>query len=210
MDTTRLTLLEQAGQGSAEAWDLLYRHYRGFIVGWFRNHGVPPPDAEDLSQDVMAVLLRQLREFVHSGRTGAFRAWLRGVCLNCLRDHRRAAARHGQAVGGSDFQASLQQQADDDALQAQWDRAHDEHVLRQLLERLPGEFEEATLRAFRRVTFEGAAAADVAAELGTSAGAVYVAKSRVMRRLRELARGLIDDATSPNSPTDRPSADSAL
>jgi DNA-directed RNA polymerase specialized sigma24 family protein len=114
VDTTRLTLLELAGKGSAEAWELIYRHYRGFIVGWFRNHGVPPPDAEDLSQDVMAVLLQQLRAFAHNGRTGAFRAWLRGICLNCLRDSRRAARRHGQAVGGSDFQASLQRLRDDD------------------------------------------------------------------------------------------------
>jgi RNA polymerase sigma-70 factor (ECF subfamily) len=78
-----------------------------------------------------------------------------------------------------------------------------------LLEQLGSEFEERTLRAFRRVAFEGASGNDVAAELGISAGAVYVAKSRVLRRLRELARELIDDPISLDSPTDRPTADSA-
>jgi RNA polymerase sigma-70 factor (ECF subfamily) len=65
-------------------------------------------------------------------------------------------------------------------------------VLRRLLELLGREFEPKTLQAFRRVGLDGAKAREVAEELGMTVGAVYVAKSAVLRRLRQEARGLID------------------
>jgi RNA polymerase sigma-70 factor (ECF subfamily) len=74
-----------------------------------------------------------------------------------------------------------------------WDEEHDRYVLRCLLEAIELEFEPATVRAFRRVALEGATGAEVAGELGMSLGAIYAARSRVLRRLRELADGLIDD-----------------
>jgi RNA polymerase sigma-70 factor (ECF subfamily) len=66
-------------------------------------------------------------------------------------------------------------------------------VLRCLLDLVEQEFEPKTFRAFRRLTLDGATGAEVAAELGLSVGAVYVAKTRVMRRIREEAAGLIDE-----------------
>jgi RNA polymerase sigma-70 factor (ECF subfamily) len=66
-------------------------------------------------------------------------------------------------------------------------------VLRCLLELAELEFEPSTMRAFRRVALEGAAGSDAAAELGLSVASVYAARSRVLRRLRELAEGLLDD-----------------
>ena len=66
-------------------------------------------------------------------------------------------------------------------------------MLRCLLELAELEFEPSTMRAFRRVALEGASGSDAAAELGLSVAAVYAARSRVVRRLRELALGLLDD-----------------
>jgi RNA polymerase sigma-70 factor (ECF subfamily) len=83
--------------------------------------------------------------------------------------------------------------ADDPA--DKWDQEHDAAILRKLLENLAGDFEQKTLRAFDRLVFDGVAAPQVAAELEMSVGAVYIAKSRVLRRLRAEAEGLIDDST---------------
>jgi RNA polymerase sigma-70 factor (ECF subfamily) len=89
--------------------------------------------------------------------------------------------------------AALQQIADPDSdLNRQWDEEHDRYVLGCLLDLVGQEFEPATLRAFRRLALEGASGAEVAEELGLSVAAVYMAKSRVLRRIRQEAEGLID------------------
>jgi RNA polymerase sigma-70 factor (ECF subfamily) len=79
----------------------------------------------------------------------------------------------------------------------QWDREHEEHVVRRLLELLEGEFNPKTLQAFRRQVFDGAEAEAVAAELEMTVPAVYVAKSRVLARLRKEAEGLLVDGSLP-------------
>jgi RNA polymerase sigma-70 factor (ECF subfamily) len=79
------------------------------------------------------------------------------------------------------------------SLNRYWDEEHDRYVIRCLLELVELEFEPATVRAFRRVAFEEASGAEAARELGISVAAVYAARSRVLRRLRELAEGLLDE-----------------
>ena len=81
----------------------------------------------------------------------------------------------------------------DDSLHRFWDDEHDRYVLRCLLELIELEFEPATVRAFRRVALEGASGAEVAAELGITLAAVYAGRSRVLKRLKELSEGLLDD-----------------
>jgi len=194
MHTTSHSLLCRAGSGAADAWDRLDHLYRPFLRGWFLAHGVPPADAEDLTQDVMLVAFRELKAFIHSGQVGAFRTWLRGVCLHRLQGYRRSLKLHGTPEGGTRFQAELHEVVDPAGDPAgDWDREHDRELLRQLLANLAGEFEEKTLGAFRRLAFDGLAAPQVAAELGMSVAAVYIAKSRVLRRLRTEAAGLIDE-----------------
>jgi RNA polymerase sigma-70 factor (ECF subfamily) len=192
LDATQLSLLVQAGSGSADAWSRLDGLYRPFVWSWFRAQGVPHVDADDLTQDVLAVLAGELPHFVHSGRTGAFRTWLRGVCVHRLQGHRRRQQVQIPAVGGTDFQDQLNGVADE-KLTADWDREHERHLLRQLFEGLSAHFEEKTLQAFRRLAFDGVPAAEVARELDMPVAAVYVAKSRVLSRLRAEAAGLIDD-----------------
>jgi DNA-directed RNA polymerase specialized sigma24 family protein len=82
----------------------------------------------------------------------------------------------------------------DDNSAADWEREHDLQILRQMLANLVQDFEENTVRAFHRLVFDNMAAAQVAAELGMSVGAVYIAKSRILRRLRAEAQGLIDES----------------
>jgi RNA polymerase sigma factor (sigma-70 family) len=193
MDATSLSLLCRAGSGAADAWERLDRLYRPFLRGWFLAHGVSPADAEDLTQDVMVAAFRELKEFIHSGRVGAFRAWLRRACLNRLQGYRRALELRGTPEGGTGFQAQLREVVDPAGDPARdWEREHDAGLLRQLVANLPGEFEEKTLRAFRRLAFDGLTAPQVAAELGMTVAAVYIAKTRVLRKLRTEAAGLVD------------------
>jgi RNA polymerase sigma-70 factor (ECF subfamily) len=143
-------------------------------------------------QEVLTVLVRELPQFQH-GRPGAFRAWLRSILVNRLRGVWRSRQTHAAATGDSDVLRQLDELEDPASdLSRRWDEEHDTHVAGQLLAALEGEFTPATWQAFRRQMLDGARAAVVAGELGISVNAVLIAKSRVLRRLRQEARGLLE------------------
>jgi RNA polymerase sigma-70 factor (ECF subfamily) len=193
MDETRQSLLVRAQTGEENAWKNLTDLYRPLIIGWLNRQGVPARDLDDLSQDILLSVVQHLPTFQHSGRRGAFRSWLRAIVCSRTTDYWRAADPGTQASGGSGATAALQQLADPDSdLNRQWDDEHDRYVLDCLLDLVEEEFEPATLQAFRRLALDGASGAQVAQELGLSMTAVYVAKSRVLQRIRQEAEGLID------------------
>ena len=193
MNETRQSLLIRAQAGEENAWKDLTDLYRPLIIGWLNRQGVPASDLEDLSQDILLSVVKHLPTFEHSGRRGAFRAWLRTIVCSRTADYWRAIDAGTQASGGSGATAALQQIADPDSdLNRQWDEEHDRYVLDCLLDLVEEEFEPATLQAFRRLALDGASGAEVAQELGQSVAAVYVAKSRVLQRIRQEAEGLID------------------
>jgi RNA polymerase sigma-70 factor (ECF subfamily) len=193
MNETRQSLLLRAQTGETNAWKDLTDLYRPLILGWLNRQGVPPRDLEDLSQEVLLSVVKNLPAFQHSGQRGAFRSWLRTIVCSRTADYWRANDEDTQAQGGSGATAALQQIADpDSALNRQWDEEHDRYVVRCLLALVDEEFEPVTLQAFRRVALDGVSGAEAAQELGLSVGAVYMAKSRVLARIRQEAEGLID------------------
>jgi RNA polymerase sigma-70 factor (ECF subfamily) len=165
------------------------------IVGWLRRQSVPDGEVDDLVQEIFLAVVRSLPSFSHSGRRGAFRSWLRTIASNYSCDYWKSPARRTTAPGGdAAATAALALLEDPESpLNRYWDEEHDRHVLRCLLELAELEFEPTTMRAFRRVALEGASGSEVAAELGLSLASVYAARSRVLRRLRELAEGLLDE-----------------
>ena len=74
-----------------------------------------------------------------------------------------------------------------------WDQEHDKFIAARLLELIEPEFTHTTWQAFRRQVLDGAKAAEVATELGVTPNAASIAKSRVLRRLREEIAGLTDE-----------------
>src|SRR5205814_920513 len=141
-------------------------------------------DADDLVQEVMSVVVRELPGFQHDQRQGAFRCWLRTITVHRLRDFWRGRKYRPEASGDSDLEKRLEQLEDPaSGISRLWDQEHDQHVLRRLLELIQLEFSSATWEAFRRVTLDEKRPAEVAAELGTTVNAVLLAKSRVLRRL---------------------------
>ena len=193
MSVTRKSLLLRAREGDQGAWDDLHTIYRPLIVGWLHRQAVADRDLDDVVQEIFLAVYHGLESFSHSGREGAFRAWIRTIALNYSCNYWRSPARRVRSPGGVDADEALRQLEDpDSALWQFWDEEHDRHLLRCLMGMMEIEFEPATMQAFRRVALEGATGVDAARELGLSVGAVYAARSRVMRRLREVADGLID------------------
>jgi RNA polymerase sigma-70 factor (ECF subfamily) len=190
MAATRQSLLVRAQIGDERAWKDLADLYRPLIVGWLRYQAVPANEIDDLVQDILLAVFEHLPSFEHSGRLGAFRAWLRTITHTRTCDFWRSRGRPPPARPSIE---ALGHVGDPDcALHRLWDQEHDRYVLRCLLELMALEFEGTTLEAFRRVVVEGLSSKEVARQLGLTVGAVYAAKSRVLRRLRQEGRGLID------------------
>jgi RNA polymerase sigma-70 factor, ECF subfamily len=188
---TSASLLERLrDQRDAQAWQKLLLVYTPLMRAWLRAAPLQQADVDDLTQRVLEVLVRKLPQFVHNGRPGAFRAWLRSITVNVLREFRRAGQPAGQVPGTAGLLEQLEDP--DSGLSRWWEQEHNRHVVNGLLRLVERDFAPATWRAFRRVVFDELPAGAVAAELGLSVNAVLIAKSRVLARLRQEARGLVD------------------
>jgi RNA polymerase sigma-70 factor (ECF subfamily) len=190
---TSVTLLERLRSHSdTTSWQRLMDLYEPLIQGWLRKQGLQPSDADDLAQEVLVVLVRELPHFKHQ-RPGAFRAWLRIITINRLRDFCRARQNRPAATGDSGMLRRLDQLEDPHSeLSRLWEQEHDQYIVQRALELIEPEFSPTTWRAFWRVTRDGLDADAVAAELGVTTNAVFIAKSRVLKRLRNEVEGLID------------------
>jgi RNA polymerase sigma-70 factor (ECF subfamily) len=173
---------------SDECWKRLVDLYTPLIQRWLRHFGTREADIDDLVQEVMSVVVQKMPRFDHSGQRGAFRRWLRSIAFN----HAQLQFRARQKVDRDPAQAITEVPNPLEELDQQWEREHDEFVTHRLLELLRPEFTDSTWQAFLRQVMDEAAPADVAAELGVTVNAVLIAKSRVLRRLRDEVRGLVD------------------
>lgn len=193
MNETSLSLLNRARLASDEAWRQVESLYASLLRKWLCRFQVEAHDAEDLVQEVLLTVSRELPGFEHSGRVGAFRSWLRTILVHRVRDLSRSRQHRPAAVGGSTWAEQFERLADESSdLSHLWNDEHDEHVLAQLMDQVRPRFEATTWEAFRRQVFDGQRADVVAAELGLSLNSVYVARSRVLSLLRREADGLID------------------
>ena len=185
MHTTPVSLLLQLKQPQPQlAWRRFVDLYTPLLFYWARRAGLSAPDDEDLVQDIFALLVAKLPQFDYDSKR-SFRGWLRTVLRNRLCDLQR---RHslGQnphdEIGVEDLAAP----ADD-----LWDREHRRLLISRAAQIMRTDFHETTWRACWEMTANGRSASEVAQMLGISENAVYVAKGRVLRRLRHELEGLI-------------------
>ena len=179
--------------GDTEAWGRMFELYRPLLMAWLRKYDVQAADADDLVQEVLLAVSTGLKSFDHNGRTGAFRTWLRNIHVNRLRTFWGARNRRPLAAGDSDIERRLTQLEDSaSATSRLWDRQHDLFVLQQLLELSRARFSPETWTAFTRVALNGERPEIVAREMGLSLNAIFIAKSRVLSRLRQEAGGLVE------------------
>lgn len=190
---TSASLLERLRRAPDEAaWRRLDDLYRPLIRRWLARDPSLGAEADDVVQEVMSVIVRELPGFQRQ-RTGSFRRWLRTVTAHRLAAYYRSRQNRPQAMGAFSDESPLTDLADPNSeLARQWDEEHDRYVLRRLMDLIEPMFEPKTLEAFRRIVFDGMAPRQVAEELGMTYAAVALAKSRVLGRLRQEAEGLID------------------
>jgi RNA polymerase sigma-70 factor (ECF subfamily) len=169
----------------ADAWRQFDALYRPLLAAWLRRYALQPHDADDIVQEILQAVAAELPQFHYDATRGHFRSWLRQVMVNRLREFWRAQKRDRA------FVQALVDQLEDPAsdLSRLWDREHDQHVLQGLLRQLEPDFAPLTWQAFQRL-MAGDEPRAVAAALGLSVNAVFLAKSRILKRLRDAAEDL--------------------
>jgi RNA polymerase sigma factor (sigma-70 family) len=168
------------------AWAQFVEVYAPLVYGFARKHGMQDADAADLTQEVMRAVAGAISRLEYDPRRGTFRSWLFTVVRNKFRNYLSNKTRKQMTSGGSSVQELLEAQPDRvDALEEQWDHEYDQRVFSWAVDRVKDGFTENTWKAFWQVSVEGKNARDVAKEIGISVGAVYIAKSRVLARLKE-------------------------
>jgi RNA polymerase sigma-70 factor (ECF subfamily) len=188
------SLLARLRAQDGDAWQRLVDLYGTLVYGWCRRRGLRAADAADVGQEVFAGVARGIADFRRDRPGDSFRGWLWGIAQHKLADYWRDRERRLEAEGGSDALRRLAEVPGKDNVSSHDETASGETgaLLHRALELVRPEFEERTWQAFWRVTVAGQAPADVARELGTSPNAVYIARSRVLGRLRAEFADLID------------------
>jgi RNA polymerase sigma-70 factor (ECF subfamily) len=184
---TRPTLILRIRDAEdAEAWQTFVDTYGPLIYRYARQRGLQDADACDITQEVLAEVSRCARRFEYQPERGRFRDWLGTVT-------RRQLGRFWQKQGtAGPGDAALEQLAAAPD-EGEWVAEFHAHVLRTAVERVRPHFEETTWRAFELAWLENRPAAAAAAEMGVPIETVYVAKSRVLKRLEEEVMLLADD-----------------
>ena len=191
LSPTSSSLLQLAKANDSEAWERILFLYSPLVYKWARRTGLSEADAPDVCQDVFKAVYSKLHEFQKVKPQDSFRSWLFTITRNRVYDYLRKDGHRPKALGGSDaMELVLNVPAPDDDIEC--DESERKFLLRRALEMVRTDFEPRTWDAFWKVTIEEAAAVDVAASLGITTNAVYLAKSRVLKRLADQFSQLID------------------
>jgi RNA polymerase sigma-70 factor (ECF subfamily) len=183
---TSKTLLQRLRANDSEAWRVMVQLYTPLVRHWATRGGVRGVDVEDVTQEVLQVAATHLHNFRRDKPGDSFRGWLRGITRNMVLQHFRRSGRNPRGSGGTDALVQLQEVEDAANQDADEDPAEElDGLRRRALELVRSEFEERTWRAFWMTVVESRAPADIAAEMGVTPTAIRMAKSRVLRRLKE-------------------------
>jgi RNA polymerase sigma factor (sigma-70 family) len=169
----------------AQAWRQFVDAYAPLVYGYARKRHLQDADAADLTQDVLRAVAGAIGRLNYDPERGSFRGWLFTIVRNKLRNFLSRNGRHCRGSGDTDAQdllAALPAQEQDSA---EWDKEYEQRVFGWAAEQVRGEFEDSTWLAFWLTAVEGKSPKDAAAVLNLTVGAVYIAKSRVIARLRK-------------------------
>ena len=184
LPTTRASLLVRIRDAQdREAWRQFVQVYAPVVYHYARKRGLQDADAADLSQEVLRAVAASVGRLDYDPYRGSFRGWLFTLAHHKLHDFRARRQRQGQGSGDTGVQAALEAQPVND--QSDWDDEYEQRLFTWAADKVRQGFRDKTWQAFWQTAVEGKSGKETAARLGMTVAAVYVAKSRVMARLRE-------------------------
>ena len=192
-DSVSTSILERAKLGDQDAFRIITDLYAGLVYHWIRKEGLSPQDAQDVSQEVFGSVIRKLKKFHRTNVGQSFRAWIRVITHNKITDHRRKNTGVAIPFGGDNpLLGFVTIEKNEEHEEIKHDRAI---VYKKAVEFIKGEFADKDCRAFLMLVVDEIPARDVAEKLGISVNSVYIAKSRILKRLHDEFGELIDGET---------------
>lgn len=175
-----------------DAWNQFIELYAPLIYGYLRKRNIQDADAGDLTQDVLSSVTSAANEFTYDPKRGSFRGWLLTVTRNKMLNFvSRKKALAGS--GDSGVQRAIEEMTAEEDDHTQWDLEYERRLFDWAAEKCRSEFQDTTWQAFWMTAVENQTASSAAETLKLSVGAVYVAKSRVTARLRQVIDHVVDE-----------------
>jgi len=174
-----------------EAWNQFADVYAPLIHRYARKKGLQEADAADVTQDVMRQVSASIGSFHYDPGKGCFRAWLFTVTRNRINNFFTRDRAGAQGSGDTRIRRYLEEQPAAEE-QADWEREVEQRIFECAVERVKPDFASSTWAGFWETAVEQRPASEVAKELGISVGAVYIAKSRVIAKLKQVVERISD------------------
>ena len=183
---TRASLLIQIRDGTNQgAWREFVSLYGPVVYGFARKRGLQDADAADLMQDVMRSVASAIGQLEYDRKRGSFGGWLFTITRNKILNFIAARRIRPQGSGDSSTHQILNAYPEENDGSDAWELEYQRRLAALSMERIRGEFQEKTWQSFLLTAVEGVSATESAQRTGLSTGAVYVAKSRVLARLKD-------------------------
>ena len=176
-----------------KAWDQFVDIYGPVIHRFVCQQGLQNADALDLTQEVMVSVNQAISCLDYDPHKGKFRGWLYTIVRNKIRNFWRRPKPGVRGSGDTSVNELLQNQTQEDDSLHQWEQEYEQQLYRWAIEQVRDKFRETTWQAFWRTAVKGNQAKDVATDLGISIGAVYIAKNRVVARLKEVIQTIVGE-----------------
>ena len=188
-DTRASLILRLPDAGDVEAWDEFVEIYQPLIYRLARKQGFQDADAQDLAQEVLVAVARAVDRWESDRKRGRFRDWLFRIARNWMINFLSRPKHRVWGSGDSDVARLLEQQCDPASESSEWvDLEYRREVFRRAAERIRMTVTENTWTAFWQTSVLDRPIHEVAVELGMTCGSIYIARSRVMARLRDEVR----------------------
>jgi RNA polymerase sigma-70 factor (ECF subfamily) len=189
-DTRASLIVRLADAQNAQAWDEFARLYQPVVYRLALRRGFQHADAEELVQEVMLAVARAVEGWVPDQDQGRFRDWLHRIARNLMINFLTRRKHQVWGTGKSDMQQMLEAKSESDAAITQmFEIEIRREGFRWAAKQVQKEVKQNTWQAFWMSAIDDVPVAEVARQLGMSVGSVYIARSRVMARLRQAANG---------------------
>lgn len=177
-------LLRLRGDRDERAWAEFLALYEPLVLRLMRRRGLQESDARDTTQQVLLRISEAIERYEPDGHEASFRRWLFRIARNVVITFVVRRSRQPQLLGDRQIEDAPEAELAASSESDLFDHEYRQQVLAWATEQVRGEFRDSTWRAFVETSINDRPIADVARELGMSTGSVYVARSRIIARLR--------------------------
>ena len=183
--TLPTSVIDRARRGDSAAFQKITLLYSGLVYHWCRTAGLSPEDSEDVGQRVFLSISRSIGGFQREKSGDSFRGWLRVVARSRIVDHFREQANRELAIGGTSFLEHVASIPETEEVSADESLRETNILYERAVHLLHGEFSEQDCKAFQLLVVDGLTPKEVAEKVGVSINSVYIAKSRILKRMRD-------------------------